>query len=127
MAGKILSEDEGIGFAGNGYVKFPSVRGAYVQFNHVDGQSGGERTIRIRYSYGGDKEPKLIIRVNGEQSIVRLKPTGSYNNYQYATLKVNLKSGTNNEVRVESDSNVTRINRAAYYLSDCHIDEMQVY
>ena len=127
VAGKILSEDEGIGFAGNGYVKFPSVRGAYVQFNHVDGQSGGERTIRIRYSYGGDKEPKLIIRVNGEQSIVRLKPTGSYNNYQYATLKVNLKSGTNNEVRVESDSNVTRINRAAYYLSDCHIDEMQVY
>lgn len=127
VAGKILSEDEGIGFAGNGYVKFPSVRGAYVQFNHVDGQSGRERTIRIRYSYGGDKEPKLIIRVNGEQSIVRLKPTGSYNNYQYATLKVNLKSGTNNEVRVESDSNVTRINRAAYYLSDCHIDEMQVY
>ena len=117
---------EGIGFAGNGYVKFPSTSGSYICFNNIDGQGGGEKNIRIRYSHGGKKTAGFILFINGEMSLIDLPPTGGYDNYQFVTVKANLKAGNQNVIKLETNDNVSRINRAAYYEADTFVDEIQV-
>ncbi len=125
VGGDIQSDIAGIGFAGMGYVKFPSTSGSYIQFNSIDGQGGGKRTVYVRYSHGGKKDAQVIILVNGKMMQVRLKPTGSYDNYQYMAFEAELKSG-NNTIKLEADDNVMRVNRAAFYESDVHIDELLI-
>lgn len=125
VGGDIQSDIAGIGFAGTGYVKFPSTAGSYVQFNSIDGQGGGKQTVHVRYSHGGKRDTRIIVLVNGEMSHIHLKPTGSYDNYQYLTFEVELKNG-NNTIKLETNDNVARVNRAAFYESDVHIDELLV-
>ena len=126
IAADILSNVEGIGFAGNGYVKFPSTAGSYIQFDSIDGMNGGEKTIYVRYSHGGTKETRVIVFVNEKKIIIRLKPTGSWDNYQSISFKVSLDKGRNNKVKIETMGNTTRINRAVYHYSGANIDELQV-
>lgn len=125
VGGDIQSGVAGVGFAGTGYVKFPSTAGSYIQFNTIDGQGGGKRTLHLRYSHGGKRDTRFIVLVNGEMNHIRLKPTGSYDNYQYMTFEAELKNG-NNTIKLETNDNVARVNRSAFYESDVHIDELIV-
>ena len=131
LADELIAADtgysiEGIGFAGNGYVKFPSTAGSYIQFNNIDGQGGEEKNLRIRYSHGGKKPARIIILVNGEMLQAILPPTGSYEKYEFIDVQTNLKA-TGNHIKIETNDNVSRINRAAYYEADTFIDEIQIF
>jgi len=120
------SSIEGIGFAGIGYAKFPSTEGAYIQFNRIDGEEGGNKTIRIRYALGGKREARMVVFVNGTMNQIKLTPTGSFDNYRYVTFQTPLNSGTDNTIKLETRDNLTRINRAAYYETNVSVDEIQV-
>lgn len=127
VATEIKSCIEGIGFAGNGYVKFPSTAGSYLQFDNIDGQDGGKKKICIRYSHGDKREARFIAFINGKILDIILPPTGGYDNYQYISFEATLNVGKRNCIKLETNDNVSRINRAAYYQADTYVDEIQVF
>lgn len=118
---------QGIGFAGIGYVKFPSTAGAYIQFNQIEGQTGGEKNVRIRYSLAGKRNARMVIFVNGKMGELNFPPTGSADNYQYVSIPVALSKGNKNVIKLETRDNLTRINSAAFYETNINIDEIQVF
>lgn len=124
---EVKSSTHSIGFAGNGYVELPPTGGAAISWKDIDGVSGGDRTIIIRYSHGGSKPSKLMLAINGNIQFIELQPTGSWNRYRYFTVNSPLKSGTNNTIRLETAINVIRIDKAAYYETAGNIDELQVF
>lgn len=118
---------DGIGFGGNGFVRLPAFEGANVCWKSVNGKNGGEKTLRIRYSNGSCQDVNALLFVNGKLSTVKLKKTGGWDKYQYATVKVNLAAGTANELKLESRGNFQRINRVVYPLCAGYIDEFQIF
>jgi hypothetical protein len=118
---------ENIGFAGNGYVPMPPSGGSYIVWPNVDGQTGGERTIKIRYSFAGKNNAKHILYVNGKEQAMRLVPTGSWEMYKLFTTTIPFNPGTNNVIRLESVDNFYRIDRVVYSQCGGNIDELQVY
>lgn len=118
---------DGIGFGGNGFVRLPAFEGANFCWKSVNGKNGGEKTLRIRYSNGSCQDVNALLFVNGKLSTVKLKKTGGWDKYQYATVKVNLAAGTANELKLESRGNFQRINRVVYPLCAGYIDEFQIF
>ena len=118
---------DSIGFGGNGFVRLPAFEGANVCWKSVNGKNGGEKTLRIRYSNGSCQDVNALLFVNGKLSTVKLKKTGGWDKYQYATVKVNLAAGTANELKLESRGNFQRINRVVYPLCAGYIDEFQIF
>ena len=118
---------DGIGFGGNGFVRLPAFEGANVCWKNINGENGGERTVRIRYSNGSCQDVNALFFVNGKLNTVKLKKTGAWDKYQYATVKVNLAAGTANELKLESRGNFQRINKVVYPLCAGYIDELQIF
>ena len=129
LGGGVVAEAniESIGFAGNGYVPMPASGGAYIIWSNVDGQSGGERTIKIRYSYAGTNIARHVLNVNGKEQLVRFASTNTWNNYKLFTITVSLNPGTNNVIRLESADNFYRIDRVVYSQISGNIDELQIF
>ena len=129
LGGGLITEADihSIGFSGNGYAKLPSGAGVYINWRNVDGLTGGEKTIRIRYSHGGSKPTKAILDINGNEQYIFLKPTGSWDLYQYFTITAPLNSGANNIIRIETADNTIRKDRVVYYEGGGNIDELQVF
>ena len=122
----VEADIEAIGFAGNGYVRFPSTGGAYINWYNVDGLTGGSRTIKIRYSHGGTKPSKMILCINNKEQFIYLQPTGSWEAYKYFIITVSLNSGANNTIRLETADNTVRIDRVVYHEGGGNIDELQI-
>jgi hypothetical protein len=118
---------ENIGFAGNGYVPMPPSGGTYIVWSDVDGQTGGERTVKIRYSFAGKNNAKHVLYINGKEQAIHLAPTGSWETYRLFTITVPLNPGTNNIIRLESADNFYRIDRVVYSQCGGNIDELQIY
>lgn len=91
-----------IGFAGIGYAKLPVNKGASIKWFDVDGLSGGNRMIKIRYAYAGSKPAKVRLYTNDKGQNIYLQPTGSEEIYNYYTMSVPLSNGANNTIRMES-------------------------
>lgn len=123
---EISTEIGGIGFAGNGYVKLPSTGGATIEWEKIDGGSGGDKNIRIRYSLGTTNSTKLMLEINGKVQFIQMQPTNSWKTYKYLTINVPLNSGINNSIRLETTNNTLRIDRVVYYEFGGNIDELQV-
>ncbi|MGK9118269.1 DUF4978 domain-containing protein [Olivibacter jilunii] len=116
-----------IGFAGNGYVPFQSSGGYYLTWTDIDGQRGGGRTIKLRYSYAGERPAKCVLTVNGKEELIQLDPTGAADKYKLFTTRVLLNRGTNNTIRLESVDNHYRLDGIVHYQSVSAIDELQVF
>jgi hypothetical protein len=93
---------DSLGFAGNGYVKFPLADG-YLTWTEVDGLAGGERTVRFRYANGDAQGHKARVFINGEERSVSFGPTGSWENYEYIAFTTSLRPGRANKIRVETN------------------------
>jgi GH35 family endo-1,4-beta-xylanase len=117
---------EAIGFAGNGYVKLPSVAGVYITWENVDGQGGEEKTLRLRYSNGGYKPARILFEVNGIEQYLKLPSTGSWSYYQLLCLSVTLNKGKTNTIKIETADNTIRKDRVVYYQTVGNIDELQI-
>ncbi len=118
---------DGIGFAGNGFVRFPAFEGSNICWKNIDGKEGGEKTLKIRYSNGSAKTVGCLLYVNGKMSTVKLEQTGAWDQYRDLAVKVALDKGVNNEVKLESMGNYQRIDRVVYPLPAGYIDELKVY
>lgn len=103
------------GFAGNGYVGFPS-DGGHVQLDAVDGLNGGKRTLRVRYALGAASEATAILTVNGAVSNITFAPSGAWDVYGLVSTSVTLAPGQTNSIRIAS------IGEGAG-----NVDEIQIY
>jgi hypothetical protein len=113
---EVESGDGNIGFAGNGYVKLPAAGAGYISWTKVDGYSGGNRIIRIRYAVPEKKSVKLSLFVNGIGQTIFLQYTGSAETYKYFTITVPLNPGTTNNIGLQTNNFDSRVN----------IDELQI-
>jgi len=105
IGGGTLIESSVPGFAGNGYINFPST-GGYVQWTKVDGQAGGTRTIRFRYALIGTSTQTrtMSLTINGISRDITFAPSdpSSLEKYGYFSVSVPLNSGTTNTIRLQS-------------------------
>jgi rhamnogalacturonan endolyase len=98
--GAVLESTNG-GFNGTGYINF-SANGGFLQFSTVDGGTGGNTTLRIRYALGvtGSRTGQLII--NGVAQNITFNPTGSWTTWAGIVVNVNLAPGGGNQIIFQS-------------------------
>jgi GH43 family beta-xylosidase len=100
--GGAATESTNSGYNGSGYINFPS-SGGYLQFNNVNGGSGGTATLRIRNALGGTSSRTGRIQVNGGTwQNITFNTTGAWTTWVVTTVSVTLNNGTSNTVRLES-------------------------
>ncbi len=87
------------GYTGTAYVDFGS-EGAYLEWNIIDGGTGGSASLIFRYANGSSNNRQCALSVNGN-SIGNLSfpSTGMWGTWSTQTIVVNLNSG-NNTVRL---------------------------
>jgi hypothetical protein len=89
------------GYNGSGFVNFPG-SGGYVEFQNVDGGSGGSRTLAFRFALGASSARTGSLTVNGSSQNITFQPTGAWNSWNTMNVTVNLNSGSNNTIRLQS-------------------------
>jgi hypothetical protein len=112
FGGGAIVESSNLGFAGNGYLRFPG--SGYAQWSQVDGLTGGNGTLRLRYANGRTTTWAVHLLINGVTQNITLPPTGSWEKFSLLRVTSPLKSETGNTIRVES------VDGAGY------IDELQI-
>ena len=87
------------GYTGSGYVDFGS-NGAWLEWNNIDGGSGGSASLTFRYANGSAVNRQCALSVNGD-SIGNLSfaPTFTWSIWITQTVAASLHSG-NNTVRL---------------------------
>ncbi|MBN1311605.1 MAG: cellulose binding domain-containing protein [Anaerolineae bacterium] len=101
LGGGVAVETEHGGYAGAGYVNFPA-DGGYVEYQNVDGGTGGSRTLQFRFALGADSARTGQLTVNGASQNITFQPTGTWDSWTILDIAVNLNAGTNNTVRLQS-------------------------
>jgi hypothetical protein len=89
------------GYNGSGFVNFPT-NGGFVEYQNVDGGSGGSRTLQFRFALGASGSRTGSLIVNGNSQNITFQPTGAWNAWEVQNVVVNLNGGTNNTIRLES-------------------------
>jgi len=88
------------GHNGSGFVNF-SNNGGFVEFTNVDGGSGGNATLTIRWALNSsDRTGDLII--NGSAQNLTMENTGAWTNWNTKDITVSMNAGTTNTIRFES-------------------------
>jgi hypothetical protein len=126
-AAEVESGNGETGFAGNGYVKIPVSGAASITWAKINGYSGGNRLLRIRYSHADSEPVRISLFVNGLGQSIFLESTGSSETYRYFTITVPLNSGANNSIGLEASTGNTIGVAGAEYNSGGNIDELQVF
>ncbi len=102
LGGGVTVDSNHAGFSGTGFVNFP-LSGGYVQFNGVNGGTGGNATLRIRYALGATTSRTGLLIVNGASQNVTFNPTGAWATWVTSDVVVSLNNGTTNTLRFESN------------------------
>jgi alpha-galactosidase len=89
-------ESNHLGFSGTGFVNYDNVTGSYVQWT-VNASGAGTAVLRLRYANGTTTNRPMDITVNGVLVADELAfgSTGSWDDWQTATLTAALNSGAN--------------------------------
>jgi rhamnogalacturonan endolyase len=90
------------GYHGSGFANFPA-SGGYLQFNSVNGGSGGSATLAIRHANGDTASRTGVLIVNGVSQAITFPSTGSWTTWSTLTVTVTLNSGSANTIRFESN------------------------
>jgi rhamnogalacturonan endolyase len=101
LAGGALSESVNGGYNGGGYVNFPA-NGGSVEFQNVNGGTGGTTTLRFRYALGVSASRTGQLVVNGASQSITFDPTGAWTTWQLKDVAVALNGGTGNTIRLAS-------------------------
>jgi hypothetical protein len=99
--GSVLEATNG-GFVGGGYIN-SSPSGGFIEFLHVDGGTGGPKTLRIRNALGVASARTGRLVVNGVAQNISFSPTGSWTTWTLTDMAVQLSSGPTNTIRLESN------------------------
>jgi rhamnogalacturonan endolyase len=102
FGGGAVFEATNSGFNGTGYINF-SVNGGFLQFNTVDGGSGGNTTLRIRYALGVATSRTGQLIINGTPQSITFNPTGSWTTWAGIVVNVNLAPGGGNQIIFQSN------------------------
>jgi len=101
LANGVEVENEHSGYSGSGYVNFPLIDGK-VTFNNVDGGSGGNVVIKIKYANGAtDRTGRL--KINGINHYITMASTGSWSNFEPMYYNATLEAGPTNTIIVRAD------------------------
>lgn len=103
LSGGVLIESNHIGYRGSGFANFAANNSA-VEFTHMPGFGGGERTLVIRYALGNTARTGNLI-VNGNASALTMRNTGEWTNYVTDSVAVTLNPGYDNTIRFETTGN----------------------
>ncbi|HEX5084605.1 MAG TPA: carbohydrate-binding protein [Blastocatellia bacterium] len=101
FGGGSVTETTNGGFNGTAYINFSS-NGGFLQFNNVNGGSGGATTLRIRYALGVSGSRTGQLTINGASQNITFNSTGSWTTWAVMTVNVNLNSGSGNTIRFQS-------------------------
>ncbi len=88
------------GFNETGFVNLNPTSSS-IEWNNVDGASGGPTTVTIRYALGNNDRTANLI-VNGNTQPITFANTGAWNNWVELTAEITLNSGTTNTIRIET-------------------------
>ncbi|MHB8061937.1 MAG: rhamnogalacturonan lyase family protein [Ruminiclostridium sp.] len=100
--GSIISESTNSGYYGTGYINFP-ISGGYLEFQNVDGGTGGAVILKFRNSLGTDSSRTGRIQVNGGTwQDITFDPTGAWTTWSVKEVNATLDIGTANTIRLES-------------------------
>jgi hypothetical protein len=99
--GSVLETSNG-SYVGGGYIN-SSASGGFIEFLHVDGGTGGSRTLRIRNALGVAAARTGRLVVNGVAQDITFSPTGSWTTWTLTDVAVQLSSGPTNTIRLESN------------------------
>jgi rhamnogalacturonan endolyase len=95
-------EDNNSGYYDTGYINF-SMSGGYLEFQNVDGGTGGAVALMLRNALGGTSSRTGRIQVNGGNwQDITFDPTGDWITWNNKEVSVTLKSGTTNTIRLET-------------------------
>jgi hypothetical protein len=100
LGGGAFVESTNGGFNGSGYINFPA-NGGSLQFNSVDGNGGGSKTIVIRYANGSSSRTGRLL-INGVAQNITFAGTGGWTTWVNLNVTVTLNNNTSNTVRLES-------------------------
>ncbi|MBN1482419.1 T9SS C-terminal target domain-containing protein, partial [candidate division KSB1 bacterium] len=101
--GTVYVEDNHVGFHGTAFTNFDSDNSA-VEFTHMPGFGGGERTLIFRYSLGNTNRTGALV-VNGVSQNLTMRGTGEWTNYVLDSVDVRLNAGFENTIRFAAIGN----------------------
>jgi GH43 family beta-xylosidase len=102
FGGGATADSNNAGFNGTGFINFPA-SGGFLQFNNVNGGTGGSRTLRIRYALGVSTSRTGQLTVNGASQNITFTTTGAWTSWAIHNVTVSLNAGTGNTVRFQSN------------------------
>ena len=89
------------GFNGTGFANLGTTGGS-LQFNNVNGGSGGTATLAIRFALGAAASRTGNLVVNGASQAITFPVTGAWTTWSTLTVSIPLNAGTTNTLRFES-------------------------
>jgi rhamnogalacturonan endolyase len=101
VGGGCSIESNHSGYDGTGFVNFPS-SGGYVEYQNVNGGSGGSATLRFRFALGATSARTGQLTVNGFSQNITFNPTGAWTTWTTIDVVMTLNSGANNTIRLAS-------------------------
>jgi len=101
LGGGVTVDTNHTGYNGSGFVNFPST-GGYVEYQNVDGGSGGTKTLTFRFALGATSARTGQLTVNGSSQNITFQPTGSWDTWVTMNVTVTLNAGTSNTIRLDS-------------------------
>lgn len=97
----VTLDNNNAGYHVSAFANFPTT-GGYLQFNNVDGGSGGAAELVVRYAQGGTGTRTGALIVNGLSSAIDFPTTGSWSSWTSMSLNTMLNAGAINTIRFES-------------------------
>ncbi|MBN1312751.1 MAG: family 43 glycosylhydrolase [Anaerolineae bacterium] len=101
LGGGVSVDTNHAGYYGSGFVNFPS-SGGYVEYQNVDGGSGGSRILQFRFALGATSARTGQLTINGVTQNITFQPTGAWETWATMTVTVTLNPGTTNTIRLQS-------------------------
>ena len=99
--GGSVVENSHAGYYGTGFINF-SINGGYLQFQNVDGGTGGVRTLTFRHALESGSRTGRIQINGGNWQDITFDATGSWSTWGNKQVDVTLNSGSSNTIRLES-------------------------
>lgn len=98
--GGVKKESHYSGYHGSGFLNLPPT-GGFVDFAGIDGQTGGEHMLDVRYALQSGSRTGVLI-VNGVSEPITFAATGSFAKWAVKSVPISLQDGAANSIRLES-------------------------
>jgi hypothetical protein len=90
-----------VGWRGTGFCDFQQRSGAVLAFTAINGGSGGEAKMTVRYALAGGSRG-ADLSVNGSNDRITCTATGSWNSWGTMDVTIKLKPGKSNTITITS-------------------------